>query len=48
MILGQINSSTAEDKTTITVNQFVSHVALDAAYNGLVKGLEVGRKRYFT
>lgn len=39
-ILGQINSSIAEDKTTITVNQFVSHVALDAAYNGLVKGLE--------
>ena len=39
-ILGQINSSIAENKTTITVNQFVSHVALDAAYNGLVKGLE--------
>ncbi len=39
-ILGQINSSIAEDKITITVNQFVSHVALDAAYNGLVKGLE--------
>lgn len=40
VMLGQINLSLAEDKTTITVNQFVSHVALDAAYNGLVKGLE--------
>ncbi len=40
IMLGQINSSIAENKTTITVNQFVSHVALDAAYNGLVKGLE--------
>ena len=39
-ILGQINFSSAENKTTITVNQFVSHVALDASYNGLVKGLE--------
>jgi putative ABC transport system substrate-binding protein len=39
-ILGFICPSMAENKTTITVNQFVSHVALDAAYNGLVKGLE--------
>ncbi len=39
-ILGFICPSIAEDKVTITVNQFVSHVALDAAYNGLVKGLE--------
>lgn len=39
-ILGFICPSIAEDKVTITVNQFVSHVALDAAYNGLVKSLE--------
>ena len=39
-LLGFICPSSAEDKVTITVNQFVSHVALDAAYNGLVKGLE--------
>ena len=38
-ILGFICPSIAEDKVTITVNQFVSHVALDAAYNGLVKSL---------
>ena len=39
-IIGFIGPSIAEDKVTITVNQFVSHVALDAAYNGLVKSLE--------
>ncbi len=39
-ILGFIYPSIAEAKIAITVNQFVSHVALDAAYNGLVKGLE--------
>lgn len=39
-LLGFICPSIAEDKVTITVNQFVSHVALDAAYNGLVKSLE--------
>lgn len=39
-LLGFICPSSAEDKVTITVNQFVSHVALDAAYNGLVKSLE--------
>ncbi|GAB4164039.1 MAG: ABC transporter substrate-binding protein [Rickettsiaceae bacterium] len=35
-----ISSSFADDKITITVNQFVSHIALDAAYEGLTKGLE--------
>jgi putative ABC transport system substrate-binding protein len=34
------NTYASPKKVTITVNQFVSHVALDAAYNGLIKGLE--------
>lgn len=30
----------AAEKITITVNQFVSHIALDAAYSGLLAGFE--------
>ncbi len=39
VLLGFINSSFAEEKILITVNQFVSHISLDAAYNGLNKAL---------
>ena len=39
VLLGFINSSFAEEKILITVNQFVSHVSLDAAYDGLNKAL---------
>ncbi len=40
MIFSFIGNVMAIDKVEITVNQFVSHVALDAAYNGFIKGLE--------
>lgn len=40
IIISFVTNVMAEDKVKITVNQFVSHVALDAAYNGLIKGLE--------
>ena len=39
VLLGFINSSFAEEKILITVNQFVSHVSLDAAYDGLNQAL---------
>lgn len=40
MIFSFIGNVMAVDRVEITVNQFVSHVALDAAYNGFIKGLE--------
>jgi putative tryptophan/tyrosine transport system substrate-binding protein len=38
--LGFINATLAHDQTLITVNQFVNHIALDAAYDGLIHALE--------
>ena len=39
VLLGFINSSFAEEKILITVNQFVSHISLNAAHDGLNKAL---------
>ena len=39
MMFSFITLSRAEDKILITVNQFVSHIALDAAYEGLNNAL---------
>ena len=38
-VMSFINTSLAEEKILITVNQFVSHIALDTAYDGLAKSL---------
>ena len=39
-IMSMISSAFAEDKIIITVNQFVNHIALDDAYNGMYKALK--------
>lgn len=40
IFLGLINSSFANEKVLITVNQYVNHIALDAAYDGLIDSLK--------
>lgn len=40
IFLSFIGSSLANDKILITVNQYVNHIALDAAYDGLMESLE--------
>ena len=40
IFLGFIDPALANDKILITVNQYVNHIALDAAYDGLVESLK--------
>ncbi len=40
IFLSFISSSLANDKILITVNQYVNHIALDAAYDGLMESLK--------
>lgn len=40
IFLSFISSCYASEKQMITINQYVSHVALDAAYNGLIETLK--------
>jgi putative ABC transport system substrate-binding protein len=40
IVFGLISSCFAHDKKLITVNQYVNHIALDAAYDGLIQALE--------
>lgn len=41
IFLGFISSSFANEKVLITVNQYINHIALDAAYDGLIDSLKV-------
>ena len=47
IFLSFIGSGLANDKILITVNQYVNHIALDAAYDGLMESLKT-RESYQT